>query len=99
MDDCRSNNITKLKIQTLLGFNDFFLKKLLAVFQQEKNWVIFGFFSFPSVNLPSFQYHQVEEERKLAWHNYLINVECFCKFEKKIYNQLVPLSFYMVSST
>jgi hypothetical protein len=29
----------------------------------------------------------------------LINVECFCKFEKKIYNQLVPLSFYMVSST
>jgi hypothetical protein len=38
----------------------------LPVFQQEKNWVIFGFYFFPSVNLPSFQYHQVEEERKLA---------------------------------
>jgi hypothetical protein len=41
-----------------------FFNKLLAIFQQEKNWVVFGFSFFPSVNLPSFQYHEVERRKK-----------------------------------
>jgi len=73
MDNCHSSNITKLKIQTLLGFNDFFKKTFGS---KKKTGLIFRFF-FSSVNLPSFQYHEVEEERKLAWDHYLINAECF----------------------
>jgi len=44
MDDCHSSNITKLKIQTLLGFNDF-LKKTFGNFSTRKKlgnfWIFF----------------------------------------------------------